>query len=538
MIDTVTTNSPQSAPILTYRDIREEVENLGNLCRDSIKKELKGKYFSVTTDHWTSNANENYSCLTAHWIGEEYVMRHAVLGFYLHEGRTRGEDIANLFVQDFERYNFDLSYVVAIVTDTTGNMNTFGQHLRSLGVIHLYCVDHNLHLCAKLAFDDNNIPGSAQVMKTARSLCEYFDKSSQASDKLKAQQVAMDPDKCPLKLIQDVITRWWSTHRMIERLLLLHPFIKSLHDLNQIQGATPLTNDQLVILKDIKEMLDPMAKSQRKIEGENYVTVSLVPFSLYFIQRSIKDKMNDNESTPSSKHLAKVMYNDFTNYRYGNTEQQMFYNPVLIGRYNRYVTLHPVHLAATVLDPRMKELHFISIMECTEIWTYIRTLLLEHSRKHYDDLFAEVYANNNIDVQEDSEITLNNLEVTVDTEIQYYKTLPAPNGNRINPLTWWKEKSHRLPLLKSLALKLLTIPATSAASERCFSIAARILVKSRNRLSPELVCDLMFLKENGCITKKYVKDRILPTVYEDLEDDSEERRAINELLKELEIQDE
>ena len=211
MIDTVTTNSPQSAPILTYRDIREEVENLGNLCRDSIKKELKGKYFSVTTDHWTSNANENYSCLTAHWIGEEYVMRHAVLGFYLHEGRTRGEDIANLFVQDFERYNFDLSYVVAIVTDTTGNMNTFGQHLRSLGVIHLYCVDHNLHLCAKLAFDDNNIPGSAQVMKTARSLCEYFDKSSQASDKLKAQQVAMNPDKCPLKLIQDVITRWWST---------------------------------------------------------------------------------------------------------------------------------------------------------------------------------------------------------------------------------------------------------------------------------------------------------------------------------------
>jgi len=343
--------------------------------------------------------------------------------------------------------------------------------------------------------------------------------------------------------------------------LSLHPFIKSLHDLNQIQGATPLTNDQLVILKDIKEMLDPMAKSQRKIEGENYVTVSLVPFSLYFIQRSIKDKMNDNESTPSSKHLAKVMYNDFTNYRYGNTEQQMFYNPVLIGRYNRYVTLHPVHLAATVLDPRMKELHFISIRERTEIWTYIRTLLLEHSRKHYDDdeneevivqehvenennnandddFFAEVYANNNIDVQEDSEITLNNLEVTVDTEIQYYKTLPAPNGNRINPLTWWKEKSHRLPLLKSLALKLLTIPATSAASERCFSIAARILVKSRNRLSPELVCDLMFLKENGCITKKYVKDRILPTVYEDLEDDSEERRAINELLKELEIQDE
>ena len=72
-----------------------------------------------------------------------------MLHFEHHMGRTKGTDLGRASSKIFDDYDFDLSYIVAVVTDTTGNMNTFGCYLQSKGVIHLYCVDHNLHLCAE-----------------------------------------------------------------------------------------------------------------------------------------------------------------------------------------------------------------------------------------------------------------------------------------------------------------------------------------------------------------------------------------------------
>ena len=83
-----------------------------------------------------------------------------MLHFEHHRGRIRGEDIGIEFSQIFDDYGFDLSYIVFFTTDTTGNMNTFGFYLQSKGVIHLYFVDHNIHICAKLAYKDENIPDS------------------------------------------------------------------------------------------------------------------------------------------------------------------------------------------------------------------------------------------------------------------------------------------------------------------------------------------------------------------------------------------
>ena len=140
----------------------------------------------------------------------------------MHGGTTTGTALSDQFKNDLDTFGFDMEKVVAIVTDTTGNMNTFGRLLEEdMGTSHLYCVCHNLHLCAKKAFKSTNLPDSDEVMKKAREICEYFCKSTQAMNKLKNQQQAVNPedDKPPLKILQDVQTRWWSTWRMINRLL-------------------------------------------------------------------------------------------------------------------------------------------------------------------------------------------------------------------------------------------------------------------------------------------------------------------------------
>ena len=136
-----------------------------------------------------------------------------VLHFVVHKGKATGNILADDFFNVVtEVYQLNINHIVAVVTDTTGNMNTFGARLSAEGVIHLYCIDHNLQRCAILSFDDNNLPHSENAMKGARSLIESFTKSTQLTDKLNDIQTALNKSGKPtLKLLQDVKTRWWST---------------------------------------------------------------------------------------------------------------------------------------------------------------------------------------------------------------------------------------------------------------------------------------------------------------------------------------
>eukprot|EP00559_Dactyliosolen_fragilissimus_P004855 CAMPEP_0184865878 /NCGR_PEP_ID=MMETSP0580-20130426/19513_1 /TAXON_ID=1118495 /ORGANISM="Dactyliosolen fragilissimus" /LENGTH=777 /DNA_ID=CAMNT_0027365255 /DNA_START=221 /DNA_END=2554 /DNA_ORIENTATION=- len=567
MIDTV--DSFKVSKPLTRVHIRNEVESLGCMAKESIKAELNEKYFAITTDHWTSNANDNYSCLTAHWLDEENEdaeeLEHAVLSFVVHDGQTTGEQIGQKFIEDFEKYNLNLDYVVAVVTDTTANMNTFGTYIMSKSVCHLYCIDYLLHLVALKAFDDSNLPGASNVMKRCREICHHFSKSTQASKKLKEQQLINYPTNVPKTILQYVATRWWSTYRMIEIILYLHPFITGLSSMGSID-IEPLTNDQVSVLKEMKQMLEPMDKCQKMLEGQKYVTISLIPMSIFKIEQTFCTTASNELLSDATRNLSRVMHDDLIQKRFGNTAERMFHNPVVIGARNRYTSLNPLHLAATALDPRMKNLSpFISSEEeKEEIWAHVLSSLITHTRKHNKDIaftlasnlesnsvqldddnddgfFAEINKSNadtmiNVLAGNDEVSTISdNLEFVCANEIEFYRKLQAPDAIKTKPIAWWNQKSIRvkLPHLRSLAFKLLCVPATSAPSERLWSLAARILVKSRARLKPEIVEDLLFLKENGRITKKHLTtDRILPTVYEAVTDD-EERKVIQELIDEM-----
>ena len=57
-------------------------------------------------------------------------------------------------------------------------------------------------------------------------------------------------------------------------------------------------------------------------------------------------------------------------------------------------------------------------------------------------------------------------------------------------------------------MQFLCIPATSAPSERLWSIASIILTKERNRLDSETVAPLVFRKENGHILEIYISKKL------------------------------
>lgn len=65
-----------------------------------------------------------------------------------------------------------------------------------------------------------------------------------------------------------------------------------------------------------------------------------------------------------------------------------------------------------------------------------------------------------------------------------------------NPLLFWKKYQAKYPVLSKLARQYLGIPASSAPSERVWSLAGAVLTKTRHRLLPARLCRNIFLKHN------------------------------------------
>ena len=63
------------------------------------------------------------------------------------------------------------------------------------------------------------------------------------------------------------------------------------------------------------------------------------------------------------------------------------------------------------------------------------------------------------------------------------------------PLLWWKEHQHQFPVLAQLARRFLCIQSTSAASERIFSKAERIIGDWCAGLDPDNAGMLIFMKD-------------------------------------------
>lgn len=66
----------------------------------------------------------------------------------------------------------------------------------------------------------------------------------------------------------------------------------------------------------------------------------------------------------------------------------------------------------------------------------------------------------------------------------------------VNPLSWWRENSQSYPRLSKVARDYLTIPASSASSERVFSSSGKILSDLRTSLKADTLAGLTFMYTN------------------------------------------
>jgi len=90
---------------------------------------IKGKYFSLTTDHWTSLANENYGSVTLHFI-KEFELKTFILSCTKNENGASAEEMVNQLVRDMYIWGLEKDYFMDAVTDSASNMNAFGRTIK------------------------------------------------------------------------------------------------------------------------------------------------------------------------------------------------------------------------------------------------------------------------------------------------------------------------------------------------------------------------------------------------------------------------
>lgn len=202
-------------------------------------------------------------------------------------------------------------------------------------------------------------------MVAARALVGYFSSSSQAEQRLLSLQQTGKPVKC----IQDVVTRWWSTYSMCQRLLRLKLYL----DLMEAEGTLQcnLSPSQWIIISDTCTLLKPFMFAQKILEGETYVTISIIPYILYRIRTLLQQAREAPDNSLHVQNLLGRMANAFENH-WGSGEPGTVSREYLTEGPNRRPRGMPlITLLASLLDPRFKFCPGLHQLDKNYLWAII-----------------------------------------------------------------------------------------------------------------------------------------------------------------------
>ena len=238
---------------------------------DRVKASLSDSRYSVsfamTTDIWSSRANDSYIGYTFHYIidnGHEFVLKSHLLEVKNFPDSHTGENIMTELQEVFSQWNLSPSNLASFVTDNGSNIV---RAFTLLGWPRVSCFSHTLHLAVEEVF---KIPDVSKALARLKRLVSHFNHSPKATYVLKQKQQLLQHTE--LNLIQDVSTRWNSSYHMVERFIKLQQSVCA-----ELQRQDLMPHDNEVTTMEVYEaVMKPIADITDFIGGEKLVTFSAV----------------------------------------------------------------------------------------------------------------------------------------------------------------------------------------------------------------------------------------------------------------------
>ncbi|KAL6532650.1 hypothetical protein OROHE_014072 [Orobanche hederae] len=340
--------------------IREDCVKLFLEKSISLKSLFKMKGMSkvsITTDCWTAINNTNFICVTAHFIGNDWVLQKKIIAFRKIVSH-KGVDIGEAVVQVLKEWGLEkiLCCTVDNASANDGAVRYISDFLDSrktniLGgkYLHLRCVAHIANLIVMEGLEEIGL----SVIRV-REAVKWVKASPKRLDDFNRAVKAFVTQDCGKSLCLDVPTRWNSTYLMLEVAEPFEPAFRCYStmqsgqfvcDLNKIKYkdqplGPPFDNDWINVRK-MMDYLKIFYDFTLLVSGTAYVTAHLFFKEMCAIFEMISDleiSVDEEVSAMAMRMKEKVG-------KYWLEEKEL--NPKM----NKLLYM------AAVLDPRQKLKH-------------------------------------------------------------------------------------------------------------------------------------------------------------------------------------
>ena len=436
-----------------------------------MAKECGG--FGFTTDLWTSRALDSFMAFTCHFINKEMELQKFVpfveyFGVNRHTGRNIKLFI-NQFLAALGMDGNDISKT--IVCDNASNNKVM---IRLSGDLQVsYCNIHTMQLAIIDVFklDILNIKVD-EVMLKCKELAKFVKRSEQNKNELKAACVRTGTKFIMPKLPN--ATRWNSKEANVSTTIKLKSALQhishadtSLHWYDVIPNAA-----EFKLLESLVDILARIKIACKVWEADKNPTIQTVIPELYNIKDVLKRKIGSRERYVSvfARELLKLMEQRFPD---SGTRNKVNCVAHLLDPEYRGVILRQFGAFDTALE---------EVKRMGAKYENVEDIPSPPAQVARHDL---VVGNENLSAAQKlkimEEAALENVRVNTETNDRYTDTeielgkflkMKIPSGS--NLLLFYKEHENFLPILTKVAREIFAIPASSATSERVFSVGSLV----------------------------------------------------------------
>ncbi|GBC16120.2 zinc finger BED domain-containing protein 1-like [Rhizophagus irregularis DAOM 181602=DAOM 197198] len=346
----------------------------------------------------------------------------------------------------------------AVITDTASVMKAAWRIIED-SYPSIVCLGCNSHVMNLLISDILKIDQIKSVVENAKKLVNYFKAHVQATAKLK--RIQKENYSKEIALVLPALTRW-GTHlacfqslqnsrTALEQALM---DIRIRQNMDLTLRAHILSDEFWEDLDIITKIMEPMVSALKLFESD----ISILS-NVYSYFKEVMNQINQIDCNFSDKLQE------------------------LIAKRWEY-TYHPIMITAYMLDPQFLEKSKNDEVESIGYVEFTTFVNKRFNQEEAVELFAEL-------------VNFRNKNSPYDNEIIW------KSANILNSSLWWQ--SWPTSKLQQLAIKILSIPTSSAAAERNFSTFGFIHNKIRNRLKNERVKKLVYIYGNLRMCNRLVK---------------------------------
>lgn len=436
---------------------------------------------AVTADTWTSRSVQGYLGVTIAYIDANWTL-HSEIVACKPLAPPHSAPVIKSAIAEAVPAPATVQHIISIVTDNGSNFVSAADGL--VGDRAMRCAAHTIQLVLK---DVAKAEPLASALKSVLHVLARFSKS--ASRRQALRRAAGVANIKALLPILPVATRWDSNYYAMRRFLDLYPAFELMTYLElgfataaERKAAWGPVADARAWLESLCDVLQVFARWTKKLQSARTATLSQIPAAVEDMRAATTPQPADGACVSEIKEqLAAAVSKRLVPLAHSTLVRiACFLDP----------TQHHCMMKEALLN---ESVQLTKALFKEQVRLIVRTVDVAFKR-------ARVANSATADDSDDSD-----LEQEVDSFhgwparelVKAIKTYHSCDKSAARePLTWWRENARDLRPLDSVARWFLCIPATSAESERTFSLAGWIVAPKRCRLSGARVNNLVLLQRH------------------------------------------